>query len=61
MFPDEPVPEIAGPEMATCLRAFWECCWVHGIDPSNPTTSISRTKSSVSDVTAAALFTLHKS
>jgi hypothetical protein len=36
MFPDEPVPEIAGPEMATCLRAFWECCWAHGIDPRNP-------------------------
>jgi hypothetical protein len=36
MFPDEPVPEIAGPQMATCLRAFWECCWVHGIDPRNP-------------------------
>jgi hypothetical protein len=65
-FPDELVREIAvltpylGPEMATRLGAFWECCWVHGIDPRNLTTSISRTKSSLSDVTAAALFALHK-
>jgi hypothetical protein len=35
-FPDELVREIAvftpylGPEMATRLGAFWECCWVHG-------------------------------
>jgi hypothetical protein len=41
-FPDELVREIAvltpylGPEMATRLGAFWECCWVHGIDPRNP-------------------------
>jgi hypothetical protein len=25
-----------GPEMATRLGAFWECCWVHGIGPRNP-------------------------